>query len=102
MEVSDLSTVQGWIQIGTSAGFAGLVWYLLAVSLPKIQERFDATLAKQVADASQQRADLLADLKLARQEFTAQMALQRESCQQEMRELSATYERHIDRLMKSG
>ena len=34
--------VQGWLQVVTNLGFGGLVWYLLAVALPKMQERFDS------------------------------------------------------------
>lgn len=96
---TELGTVQSWVQIGTSAGFAGLVWYLLAIALPKIQERFDTTLARQSEDSAKIRGELLADLKASRSEFAQQMELQRQTCQAELKELSETYERHIDRLM---
>jgi hypothetical protein len=34
--------IEGWLQLATSTGFAGLVWYLIVISLPKMQDKFDA------------------------------------------------------------
>lgn len=34
--------IESWLQLATSTGFAGLVWYLIVVSLPRMQDRFDA------------------------------------------------------------
>ena len=40
-------TLEGILQLATSTGFCGLVWYLIAFSLPKVQERFDTILNSQ-------------------------------------------------------
>ena len=42
--IPDVSSVQGWMQIGSSLGFAGLSWYLITVANPKAQERADANI----------------------------------------------------------
>ena len=43
----EVKDIQGWIQIVTSGGFGALVWYLVAVALPKMQDRFDQHAARQ-------------------------------------------------------
>jgi len=40
-DIPEITQVQGWLQIGTSLGFGGLVWYLITVALPNMQARFD-------------------------------------------------------------
>lgn len=45
--VSVPASLQGWMQVATNAGFAGLVWYLLAIVIPRMQERFDEHSDKQ-------------------------------------------------------
>lgn len=41
--------VSGWINIITSTGFSGLVWYLIAKGIPNMQTRFDESLQRSEA-----------------------------------------------------
>jgi hypothetical protein len=56
--VEDITTLQTWLQIGTSTGFAGLAWYLIVVALPKMQERCDGHAELQIKEFREQIRDL--------------------------------------------
>lgn len=54
---ADSETIQSWLQLFSSMGVSGaLVWYLISQAIPKMQDRFDASIKEQ-AKSAQEHSD---------------------------------------------
>jgi len=53
---TDFTSISGFLQVGTNLGFAGLVWYLITQSFPKILERTEAAITR-IQEAADRKTD---------------------------------------------
>ena len=74
--------ITSWINVITSSGFGGLVWYLIAKGMPAMQERFDAR-SEQAELSWEKRLDNL-------QAFF----------KEELKNREAVFEKTIERILK--
>ena len=70
--------VAPWMQIGSSLGFAALVWYLVTVQMPRREK---------------EHADLLRE---AHKEHNSVMTAERDSCERRHQELLAAFQSLVD------
>ena len=80
-DIPDVGGLQGWLQIATSTGFVGLAWYLIVISLPKMQARFDAHSERQMA------------------EFVRQVEKLTDNHAAIVKQIGEQHEKHLDRVM---